>query len=83
MKSIYDLVSIILFAGLAVLYLQRSASREPDSVALWNYAVAAVGCAVADYLGNHDQPVASVLSFIALIIFSIFMLRPFSQGPSA
>ena len=82
MKTIYDLVSIALFAGLAILYLQRAASDQPDSTALWKYAVAAVSCAVADYLGNHGQALASILVFVALIVFAVIMLRPFSQGPS-
>ncbi len=83
MKTLYDLVSVILFAGLAILYLQRSARREPDPVALWKYAVAAIGCALADYLGNHDQGIAAVVVFIALIVFSFFMLGPFTPGSSA
>ena len=71
-----------LFAGLAILYLQRSASEEPDEVALWKYAVAAVGCAVADYLGNNNQPLASAITFVALIAFAIWALKPFDRPSS-
>ena len=83
MKTIYDVVSIIIFAGIAILYLHRSAADEADETALWKYAVAAGGCAVADYLGNHDEAFASVLIFVALIVFSLVMLQPFKRGPSA
>jgi len=77
MKTIYDLVSIIAFAGLAILYLQRSASSSPDPVALWKYAAAAFGCALADYFGDHGMAVASILTFAALAVFSAAMLKPF------
>jgi hypothetical protein len=77
MKTIYDLVSMIAFAGLAILYLQRSASSSPDPVALWKYAVAAFGCELADYFGDHGMPLASIATFVALAIFSVAMLKPF------
>lgn len=77
MKTIYDLVSMIAFAGLAILYLQRSASSSPDPVALWKYAVAAIGCALADYFGDHGMVIASIATFVALALFSIAMLKPF------
>jgi hypothetical protein len=83
LKSVFDVVTLGLFAGLAILYLQRSASAEPDPVPIWKYGIAAVGCGVADYLGDHDQQIASILVFAAVVIFSLAMLHPFSRGPSA
>jgi hypothetical protein len=77
MKTIYDLVSMIAFAGLAILYLQRSASSSPDPVALWKYAVAAIGCGLADYFGDHGMVIASIATFGALALFSVAMLKPF------
>ncbi len=77
MKTIYDLMSMIAFAGLAILYLQRSASSSPDPVALWKYAVAALGCVLADYFGDHGMVAASIATFVALALFSIAMLKPF------
>jgi len=70
-------VSIIAFAGLTILYLQRSASSSPDSVALWKYALAAFGCALADYFGDHGMVVASIATFVVLAVFSVAMLKPF------
>ena len=83
MKTIFDFVTLALFAGLAILYLQRSASAAPDPVATWKYAIAAIGCAVADYLGDHDQQIASILIFVAVVIFSLAILHPFRRGPLA
>ena len=80
MKTLFDVVSLILFAGLAVLFLQRSTSNEDDPVALWKYGVAAVGCAVADYLGNQGQAIAAIIIFVLDVAFSAFMLNPFSRS---
>jgi len=77
MKTIYDLVSVIAFAGLAILYLQRSASSSPDPVAIWKYGAAAFGCALADYLGDHGMPVAAIATFVVLALFSVVALKPF------
>ena len=77
MKSLYDLVSLVLFAGVAILFLQRSAQSKPDSVALWKYAVAAIACAVADVMGNHGLLIPALLTFAGLIAFSLIMLKPF------
>ena len=81
MKTLFDVVSLILFAGLAVLFLQLSTSNEDDPVALWKYGVAAVGCAVADYLGNQGQVIAAIAVFVLDVAFSAFMLKPFPRPP--
>jgi hypothetical protein len=57
--------------------LQRSASARPDDVALWKYATAAFGCALADYLGDHGMVIASIVTFVALGVFAVAMLKPF------
>lgn len=83
MKTVYDIVSIIIFAAIAILYLHRSAAAQSDPTPLWRYALAAGGCALADYLGNHDQVFASVVVFIAVVAFSLLMLQPFRRDPAA
>ena len=55
MVTIFDWVSIILFSGIAVLYLQRSAQPEPSDK-VWHYIAPAVGCAAVNYSGNHGEP---------------------------
>ena len=80
MKSIYDIVSMIMFAGVALLFLQRSAASEPDPAPLWRYGVAAAGCAAGDVLGNNDQAIVAVAVLIATGVFSILMLKPFKQS---
>ncbi len=81
MKSIYDIISIALFAGLAILYLQRSAAAEPDPIPLWRYAVAALGCAGADILGNNGFEIPAYAFFAFVVLFTLAMLKPFQQTP--
>ncbi len=78
METIYDWVSLAIFAGLIVLFLQRSTSdRAERDVSLLYYLGAGVGCALADYLGNHGQPIAAVLLLAATVAFIIYFLKPF------
>ena len=51
MQTVYDWATMIVFAGLIVLFLQRSQGAPRDH--LWQYLVAAVGCAATNYLGNE------------------------------
>lgn len=81
MGTIYDLASVALFVGLAILYLQRAAAEEVDETPLWAYAIAAVGCALADYLGNNGWVYLSIILFVAVIAFSMVVLKPFGWPP--
>jgi hypothetical protein len=81
LKTIYDLIAIGLFAGLAILFLQRSASRALDPIPIWKYGLPAVGCALADYLGDHDQMIASIAIFLVVAVYCVMALHPFQQGP--
>jgi len=77
MSSIYDWISLAIFAGIIVLFLHR-ATAEPanEDVSLFYYLVPAVGCAVGDYLGNHGEALWGVLMLAAAIAFIIFYLKP-------
>lgn len=78
METIYDWVSLAIFAGLIVLFLQRSTSEQPEKdVSLLYYLGAGVGCAVADYAGNHGQDVVAILLLVATLAFIFFYLKPF------
>ena len=84
MESIYDWVSLVIFAGLIVLFLQRSTGeRAEKDVSLLYYLGAGVACAVANYLGNHGQDIAAVLLLAATVAFIIFYLKPFKLKPGA
>ena len=79
MDTIYDWLSLAIFAGLIVLFLQRSTSeREEKDVSLLYYLGAGVGCAVANYVGNKGQDIAAALILVATLAFIVFFLKPFN-----
>jgi hypothetical protein len=78
MDTIYDWVSLAMFAGLIVLFLQRSTSdREDKDASLLYYLGAGAGCAVGNYLGNHGQDVLALLLLGATAAFILYYLKPF------
>ena len=78
METVFDWVSLAIFAGLIVLFLQRSTSERPEKDApLYYYLGAGAGCAVGDYLGNHGQELLAYLILAATVAFIIFCLKPF------
>lgn len=84
METAYDWITIIVFAGLIVLFLQRSQGVARDH--LWQYLVAAVGCAGTNYLGNEaiklGQPgyhIAAIGLGVATLAFIWFALQPFGE----
>lgn len=85
MQTVYDWVTVAIFAGLVVLFVQRSTSeeqmREHDSLLL--YLAAGLGCAVANYLGNKGMHLVAVPLVIATIVFILYYLRPFKFWPKA
>lgn len=85
MESVYDWVTVAIFAGLVVLFVQRSTAEEPpgehDSLLL--YLVAAVGCALANYLGNKGMHAIAVPLIVATVGFIVYYLRPFKTWPKA
>jgi hypothetical protein len=81
MQTIYDWVSLAIFAGLVVLFLQRSTSEHSEKdVSLLYYLGAGVGCAAANYFGNHDQDVVAIVILIATIGFIFYFLKPFQRS---
>src|ERR1700709_1881312 len=77
-KTIYDLVTMVIFAGLVVLFLQRSTAAEPRDH-MYQYAPPAIGCAVAHYLGNHGQDWVAVGIIVAVVGYILYVLKPFNQ----
>lgn len=84
METPYDWVTVIVFAGLIVLFLQRSQGVARDH--LWQYLVAAVGCAATNYLGNEalkldeaNYHVAAIALGLATLAFIWIVLQPFGE----
>jgi hypothetical protein len=81
MSTVFDFLSIAIFAGLIVLFLQRSVGETTPDDHLWQYLVAAVGCALANYLGNAGWTIGAVLVIGATLAFIFYILRPFPNFP--
>ncbi len=75
LETIFDWISIAIFAGLIVLFLQRSSEAVPKD-RLWQYLAPAAGCAVANYLGNEGYRIFAVLVIVAILGFVWFVLKP-------
>jgi hypothetical protein len=83
MQTIYDWVSLGIFAGLIVLFLQRSTSdRAEGDVSLLYYLGAGVGCAAANYFGDQGQDIVAIVMLVATLAFVFFFLKPFNRFSS-
>ncbi len=52
METAYDWLTLALFAGIIVLFLQRSSMENPPDRMI-DYLPPTLGCAVANYAGNE------------------------------
>lgn len=75
METIFDWVTVALFAGLIILFLQRSAAEEPSDK-LYHYAPPVLGCAVVNYLGNSGYAAIAVVGILAILMYVWYMLKP-------
>ena len=78
METIYDWVTVAMFAGLIILFLQRSAA-ETQVDRMIDYLPPALGCAIGNYLGNHDQPIPAIMLIAAVPVYTWFVLKPFAR----
>jgi hypothetical protein len=77
LETVYDWITVAIFGGLVVLFLQRSmAEAEPQDTIL-HYLPPAVGCAFANYVGNHGQGPLSALIVVAVLAYIVLVLKPF------
>jgi hypothetical protein len=80
MNTVYDWVSVAIFAGLIVLFLQRSADDGPQVDSVWHYLPPSIGCACANYLGNEGNSFAAVAVLAGTLFYIWRVLRPFAFG---
>ena len=83
METPYDWITLGIFAGLIVLFMQRSTSEaEPVNDPLWMYLAAGGGCGVANYLGNEGSNILAILVIVLTVAFIFHYLKPFSSKNS-
>jgi hypothetical protein len=82
MQTVYDWLTLALFAALIVLFVQRSMNRGM-TVSPLHYLIAGAGCALVNYLGNEGMHLAGLLTLAGVIAYSQLTLDPLSlrSGP--
>jgi thiamine transporter ThiT len=81
MTTIYDWVCLGIFAGLVVLFLQRSTGpQDHQDDSLIHYLVAGAACGVANYFGNEGQNAIAILLLVGTLAFVAYYLKPFQSG---
>lgn len=77
METVYDWITVAIFGGLVVLFLHRSVQPGEPQDTILQYLPPAVGCAVANYVGNEGQGLISFLIVLAVLIYILLVLKPF------
>lgn len=75
METVYDWVTLALFAGIIVLFLQRSSMDSPPDRMI-DYLPPAIGCALANYAGNEGYPLIAWLLVASVVGYVVLVLKP-------
>jgi hypothetical protein len=75
MHTVFDWVTVAIFAGLVLLLLQRSVAPEPSDK-LWQYLPPAIGCAAANALGNNGYALVSAAILVLSLVYIFYVLKP-------
>jgi hypothetical protein len=86
MQTIYDWVTVAIFAGLIVVFLQRSVGEGEPQDSILSYLPPAIGCAVSNWLGNKGVEdgsaafqAAGVLGILAVLAYTYYVIKPFQR----
>ena len=79
MQTPYDWITVAIFAGLIVIFLQRSVGEGEPQDSILSYLPPSVGCAVANYLGNEGYDLLAIIGIGAVLAYSWFVLKPFKR----
>lgn len=80
MTTVFDWLTVAIFAGLAVIYLQRSVGERPAHDAVWKYLPPAAGCMAANQVGNAGWPLPATLLMCGALAYIWFVLRPLDRA---
>lgn len=93
METVYDWLTVMIFAGLIVLFLQRSTGEAEPRDSIWQYLGASVACAVANYVGNDKEGgisaaigdtgrhLLAVAIIVGVLLYVYYVLKPFVRTP--
>jgi hypothetical protein len=80
MSTVFDWLTVAIFAVLAVIYLQRSVGTRPAHDAVWKYLPPAVACVTANQVGNAGWGVAAVVLMVVAMAYVWFVIRPLDRA---
>jgi hypothetical protein len=92
-ETVYDWLTVMIFAGLIVLFLQRSTGDAEPRDSIWQYLAASAACAVANYVGNDKNGAISeaigdtgrhllaVAIIMGVLAYVYYVLKPFERTP--
>ena len=83
METVFDWLTVLIFAGLGVLFLQRSAGPRPAGDRALHYLPPALGCALANWLGYHGWSLGAVALMTGTIAYVWIVLKPMDRGEPA
>lgn len=82
METAYDWLSLAIFAGIIVLFLQRSSMENPPDRMI-DYLPPALGCAIANQAGNYAlennsilMHVVGVALLVGVVVYVWLVLKP-------
>lgn len=86
MQTPYDWITVAIFAGLIVVFLQRSVGEGEPQDSIMSYLPPAVGCALSNYFGNEGLEQGSqlyqglaIVGILAVLAYTYLVIRPFNS----
>ena len=88
METPYDWLTVAIFAGLIVIFLQRSVGDDEPVDSIWSYLPPSIGCAVSNQFGNNAiesgdglYHAIAILLIAAVVAYIILIIKPFPARP--
>ncbi len=79
METPYDWVTLAIFAGLIVVFLQRSTGEGEPRDSIWHYFPPSIGCAVSNYFGNEGLHLVGVAGIVLTLAYFYYVIDPFNR----
>ena len=80
MTTIYDFLSVGIFAIVAFVYLQRSVKPPSWKDNTLDYVLCAIGCAGGNWLGNEGYHLAAIAVLALVCVLFTVRLHPFRNS---
>lgn len=80
METAYDWITVLIFAGLVTKFLSESVKPESDD-SIWQYLPPAIGCALANWLGNEGRDLAAVVVIALTLGYIYYVFGPKRRSP--